>query len=148
MTVQITRRGALRAAAIVGVSVGMGAAAFFGGQATRMSDEAHAAKQNVAVHTAVTSAVKSTKQADAKVLDTKLHELAAKAERHERKAVRNARRATRANERKRAERLANEAYSNGSSAGYSSGHDQGKQEGYNEGAVDGYITGLFEGFDY
>jgi septal ring factor EnvC (AmiA/AmiB activator) len=145
-----TTHVALRTAAIIGATVGTGAAAFFGGQATRMSDDAIAAQRT----TAVEHAVDRTEAQAERELDAKVRELAEAAMRHEHAAVRNARRATRKAERKRAARRAAEAreagYSSGQSVGYSSGygsgHSAGEAEGYTDGAVDGYITGLFEGW--
>jgi hypothetical protein len=121
MTINIDGRVIKRVFAIVAATLGVGAAAFFGGQATRMNDDAVASQKQVAVTIAVGKV-----RADAKV-----HE------RHAvRKAIRKTRTKTRTTERKRATRLSDQArnngYASGNSAGYSSGHSAGESEGINK----------------
>ena len=101
MQINIDGRSVTRVLAVAAATIGVGAAAFFGGQTTRMNDTAVASVKHEAVEKAVTAA----KAEDAIVLTEKL----ANAKRHEREAVRKARRQTRKNERKRADKLATTA---------------------------------------
>jgi hypothetical protein len=140
-----------RLSAVIAATIGVGAAAFFGGQAMRMSDDARADERNNAVQTAVSK----VRQDDAIKLANEMQD----AKSHERDAVRKARikakRATRKTERKRADRVSTQArsegYSSGTSAGFSAGHSAGASEGYSDGygdgSLDGYVDGLYDG-DY
>ena len=140
MTTQINIDGKsiTRVLAIGAVTLGVGAAAFFGGQTTRMDDTAVAAVKSNAVE----QAIKATRAEDASILADKLAAQKTRSDRAQRKAVRKQRRITRRNERKRAERLSdtarNQGYSSGNSAGYGAGHSAG----YSEGDSDGYSEGL------
>jgi hypothetical protein len=142
MQINIDGRSVTRVLAVAAATIGVGASAFFGGQATRMDDTAVASVKSEAV----TKAVKAAKAEDAIVLNDRLTDAKHKAARHERKAVRKMRRETRKRERKRADKLAGEArsqgYGAGNSAGYSAGHTDGHAEGYSEGDADGYSEGL------
>ena len=135
-TINIDGRALTRFAAITAATIGVGAAAFFGGQTTRMSDTAVAREATGAVKIALAKA-ESKRQAELVIFRSE-------AKQHERRAVRSAKRATRKNERRRAAKLAerarNQGYSsgnaNGFSAGHSSGYDEGNSEGYDEGLDD------------
>jgi len=150
MTFDINGRSISRGFAVVGISLAVGAGAFFGGQSTRMDDTAIASQRSNAVEIAVDSAVsKADKAHSAELVDTKLaardHE-----KRTVRKAIRKTRRVTRKTERKRAakliERARSEGYSSGNSAGYGAGHSAGRTEGYNDGEAEGYHNGEAEGY--
>jgi flagellar biosynthesis/type III secretory pathway protein FliH len=129
MTINIDGRKAMRISAVVATTIGIGAAAFFGGQQTRMSDDAVAAQKQVATETVQHRA------------DVKLERTQAADRAHEVESVRKARikakRETRKIERKRAAKLAEKAreqgYSTGNSVGFSTGHSAG----YSEGEVEG-----------
>ena len=148
MQINIDGRSVTRVLAVAAATIGVGAAAFFGGQSMRMDDTAVASVKTEAVEKAVTAA----KAEDAIVLTDKL----AAAKTHEKRAVRKTRRTTRRNERRRAKRIADKAqqegYASGNSAGYSSGnaagHAAGKEEGYEEGSADGYSDGSADSFDF
>jgi uncharacterized iron-regulated membrane protein len=136
MTIDITRRGATRAAAVIVLVlvVVAAAAAFFVGQATRMSDSARAGERATAVAATARTTTARVHTADAAVLQTKLAEQAKAAKTHERTAVRH----TRKIERKRAARLARQAaergYTSGNAAGYSHGHSSGVEDGLVQGS--------------
>ncbi len=134
MTINISGRNILRIAAATAATIGVGAAAFFGGTSTRMSDDAVASQKTVAVKTAV----QKTENEHAIEIDGVKDAAAA----HERRTVKRAVKKAVKKERKRAQRLAdtarNEGYSNGSAAGYGSGHSAG----YSEGESDGFENGI------
>jgi hypothetical protein len=118
MTINIDGRAMKRVSAIAAATLGVGAAAFFGGQATRMNDDAVASQKQVAVATAVGKV-----RADAKL--------------HERGAVRKAIHKTRKTERKRATRLSDQARNNGYASGNSAGYSSGQSDGYSAGESEG-----------
>jgi flagellar biosynthesis/type III secretory pathway protein FliH len=142
MTINIDGRTVTRTAAIAAATLGVGAAAFFGGTATRMSDDARASEKATAVEIAVTKADTRRKIELAVVKKADLQ--------RERKHVKKMVRKTVKRERNRAEKLAetarNEGYTDGSAAGYGSGHSAGKAEGYSEGEADGYESGSVDGY--
>ena len=147
MTINISGRNTLRIAAAIAATIGVGAAAFFGGTNTRMSDDAVASQKTVAVKTAV----EKTENENAVEKAIEIDGVKDAAALHEKRAVKRAVR----KERKRAERLAetarNEGYSDGSVAGYGSGHSagysEGESEGFDEGMDTGYAEGESEGFE-
>ena len=134
MQINIDGRSVTRVLAVAAATIGVGAAAFFGGQTTRMDDTAIAGVK----HNAVESAVEKVERTHAAELAIFRRE----AKDDKARAIRKTRRVTRKNERKRAARLAdkarNEGYSSGNTAGYGAGHSAGKEEGEVEGYSDGY----------
>lgn len=139
MTINIDGQGLIRVAAIAAATVGVGAAAFFGGQTTRMSDEARANERQDAVAAAVQKAEKQNA--------VEMAEMKQAAREHERKAVRKAKRSTRKLERKRAEQKAERARSEGYSAGNTAGYGAGHSAGYSDGESSGRTAGYEEGID-
>jgi hypothetical protein len=135
MTINIDTHALRRFAAATAAIAGVGAAAFFGGQTTRMSDEARANER----HAATTAAVAKADERHAAELAT----VKVDAKTHERKAVKRAIKG----ERKRAERLAATARSEGYSAGNSAGYGAGHSDGYSEGNEEGYSEGNEEGVE-
>src|SRR3954470_6963793 len=125
MQINIDGRAIRRAATATAAIVGVGAATFFGGQTTRMSDDARASERSTAVHVAVE---RTQHDADAKLSAAKLD-----AKAHEKAAVKKAVKKAVKHERKHAERQADQArsegYSSGNSAGYGAGHSAGYDEG-------------------
>jgi hypothetical protein len=129
ITVQIDGRSITRITAVIAATLGVGAAAFFGGQTTRMNDTAVASVKHDAVEEALDKADR-THAAEMAMLRRD-------AKQEKQHAVRKVRRETRRNERKRAtnlaERARNEGYSSGNGAGYASGsaagHEAGKEDG-------------------
>ena len=140
MTINISGRNILRVAAATAATIGVGAAAFFGGSSTRMSDDAVASQKTVAVKTAV----EKTENENAIEKAIEIDGVKDAAAVHEKRAVKRAIKKAVKKERKRAERLAdtarNEGYSDGNVAGYSSGHSTGYSEGESEGFEDGMDT--------
>jgi uncharacterized protein HemX len=133
VTIKIDGRSTLRAVAAIAATIGVAAAAFFGGQATRLNDQAVASQEQAAVTAAIRKADREhAVEMAAKIADTK-----EAAQSHERKEVRRAKRATRKRERRRATRLSDQArsegYANGNSAGFASGHSTGYDEGESDG---------------
>ena len=126
MTININGRTILR---VTAATIGVGAAAFFGGQTTRMSDDAIASQKTIAVDTAV-------KQADEEHA-AEVVELTADLRAEKRAAVNSAVKRTVKNERKRAEKLADtardEGYASGNTAGYGAGHSSGPHRGLRRG---------------
>jgi hypothetical protein len=143
MTIQIDGRSMLRATGVVAATIGVGAAAFFGGQTTRLSDDARASERQDAVQVAVE-----------KVENENAVELAGvkqDAREHEKRAVKKAVKKERKRAEKQAERARNEGYSAGNSAGYGAGHSAGYSEGedagYSDGSADGYSDGSADGYE-
>ena len=126
-----------RIAAVAAATIGVGAAAFFGGQSLRMNDDAVANAKTIAV----SSAIAETKLEADEHLENVLERSRAAHKRETRKTVRDVRRRTRRAERRAADKREEEArsagYSSGNSAGFSSGHAEGESEGYSEGLDDG-----------
>jgi flagellar biosynthesis/type III secretory pathway protein FliH len=139
VTFNINAHTLRRIAAVTAATVGVGAAAFFGGQATRMSDSARANERNVAVLS--TTAKLNSQHADEMASAAK----AAKA--HERHAIRKAIKAERKRAAKLAERARSEGYSSGNSAGYASGNSAGYASGNSAGYASGHSDGYSEGND-
>jgi len=139
VTINIDGQGLIRLAAITAATVGVGAAAFFGGQTTRMSDEARANERQDSVAAAVQKADKQNA--------VEMAEMKQAAREHERKAVRKAVRSTRKLERKRAAKKAERARSEGYSAGNSAGYGAGHPAGYSDGESSGYEEGIDDASD-
>jgi hypothetical protein len=128
ITINIDGRSTTRAAAVIAATIGVGAAAFFGGQTTRMSDEARAGER----HGAVSAAVEKVENDNA----VEIAGIKQAARDHETKAVKKAVMRTVKQERERAEKISeqarNEGYASGNSAGYGAGHSAGVDEGIDE----------------
>jgi flagellar biosynthesis/type III secretory pathway protein FliH len=137
-TINVDGRSVTRVLAVSAATLGVGAAAFFGGQSTRMGDTARAGERRDAVQVAVAKVEKDNamKIVDLKQLAHAHEKVAVK------KAVRKTRRATRKAERARAakliDRARNEGYNSGNSAGFGAGHSAGKEEGKTEGYDSGF----------
>ena len=133
MQINIDGKSVTRVLAIAAATVGVGAAAFFGGTATRMSDDAVANAKTKAAATAVESNTEDLERKHSSEVISITADL--KAEQHE--AVKKAIKKTLKKERKRAEKLAeqarNEGYSSGNTAGYASGNAAGHSAGVEEG---------------
>lgn len=141
MQINIDGKTVTRIAAVSAATLGVGAAAFFGGTATRMSDDARASEKTTAVQVAVNHAdvehkieVAAIKKADW----TREHK-------HVKNAVKKAKAKTIKQQRKRAEKLAERARSEGYSSGNTAGYGAGHSAGYSEGDADGYVDGLDDG---
>jgi hypothetical protein len=139
MTIDVNGRTMLRAAAIAAAAVGVGAASFFGGQATRMDDTARANERRDAVNLAV---AKADNEHAAQLAEVRLD-----AKAHEKRAVKRAVKRTMKKERKRAAKLAERARSEGYSSGNTAGYGAGHSAGYSEGNEAGVEEGIDEGID-
>ena len=136
MTINISGRNILRVAAAIAATIGVGAAAFFGGTSTRMSDDAVASQKTVAVK----AAVDKTENENAIEKAIEIDGVKDAAAVHEKRAVKRAVKKERKRAQKLAETARNQGYSDGSVAGYSSGHSAGYSEGESEGFEDGMDT--------
>jgi hypothetical protein len=133
MTITLNPRKLFLTAGAVVALAGAGAGAFFGGQATRISDSARAAERGKAV----TAAVARTQRQDAATLKAKLAAQARAAKKHERTALRKLHKKDVKNAAHLADEARSQGYSAGSSAGYNSGYGSGHDSGLQDGLIEG-----------